>query len=554
LEQATDTPPAGSNEPLAWGRTCCARQAWAEAYQAFADAEQQGPLGADELELLALSAYMSGRDDHYLAALERAYHARHEAGESHGAARCAFWLGLRLAFRREMGPATGWFARAHRLIEAEARACAEEGWLLLPVAEQQLDAGAPDAAYEAAERAAAIGGHFQDSDLVACARHLQGRVRVRQGDLPQGLALLDEAMIAVIAGELSPIVTGLIYCSVIGACQEVFATSRAREWTAALTRWCAAQPQMVAFTGTCLVHRAEILQLNGDWDEAIEESRRAVRRLALTNNSRDAAAACYREAEIYRLRGTFAEAEAAFRRASDLGLEPQPGFALLRVAQGRVRAAAAAIRRALNATGDRLERARLLPAQVEILLLAGEVDEAVSGCQELEDIAAVFGPGILAAAAAQSRGALLLAQGDAQAALVPLRSAWHAWQEVHAPYDAARTRVLMALACRALGDCDGAQLALEGAHRTFAKLGAAPDVVRVEALAGEYRPERLHGLTQRELQVLRLVAAGGTNKTIAAELCRSERTVDRHLSNILAKLEVRSRAAATAWAYQHGLV
>jgi DNA-binding CsgD family transcriptional regulator len=543
----------GPDPALLRGREGCASGAWAEAYEALLLADRTVLLAAEDLELLALAAYMSGRDAEYLAALERAHHVHVSAGEARDAARCAFWLGLRLAFRGEMGPATGWFGRAQRLVEGET-ACVEHGWLLLPLAEQRLMGGELEAAYEEASRAAAVGEGFQDLDLTACARHLQGRIRVQAGGLGEGLALLDEAMVAVVAGELSPIVTGLIYCSVIEACQQVYAFSRAREWTEALTRWCKAQPQMVAFTGTCLVHRAEILQLIGDWDEAIEEARRGCIRLAQANNIAGAAAAHYREGEIHRLRGDFRHAEVAFRDASQLGLEPLPGYALLRLAQGQGEAATAGLSRALGMAPGRLERAALLPAMVEILLAAGDLNEADLACSELEDIAAAFSPGILSARSAQARGALLLAQGDARAALGSLRDACQAWQKIEAVYEGARTRELMGVACRALGDRDGGRLELEAALTLFRRLGAAPDVARVRQLVADEGEAARHGLTHRELQVLRLVAAGGTNKVIAAQLCRSEKTIDRHLSNIFAKLEVHSRAAATAWAYERGLI
>lgn len=485
---------ADSEDPLDRGRACCARRSWADAHEALTNAERGSRLGAEDLELLALSAYMCGQDNDYLAALQRAHHARLAAGEGRLAARCAFWLGLRLAFRGENGPASGWFARARRLVGREGGACAEHGWLLLPVAEQRLTAGDLDAAYAEATRAAAIGERVQDLDLTVCARHIQGRVRVQEGARIEGLALLDEAMVAVVAGELSPIVTGLIYCSVIDACQQVYAFSRAREWTVALTRWCAAQPQMVAFTGACLVHRAEILQVAGDWDAALAEARCATARLAQSSSRTDAAAAHYREGEIHRLRGRFAVAEAAYRRTSELGLEPQPGFALLRAAQGRTEAAAAAIRRALGGAAGPLERARLLPAQVEILLAAGNLEEAMSGCMEVEEIAAAYDPGLLGAAAAQARGAILLAQGDAKSALGPLRAAWRAWQEIGAPYQTAQARALMGLACRMVGDRDGARLELEAALAAFKRLGAAPDVLRLQALWHADQPERRHGL------------------------------------------------------------
>jgi DNA-binding CsgD family transcriptional regulator len=536
------------------GRACCARRAWSDARAALTRADQASSIGAEDLELLALSAYMTGDDEAYATVLERAHQARLQAGEGRRAARCAFWLGLRLAFRGEMGPAAGWFARAQRLVDGEGNDCAERGWLLLPIAEQALASGDADAAFAAATHAGSTGERCGDPDLCACARHLQGRIRLQQGQLNEGLALLDEAMVAVVAGELSPVVTGLVYCSVIDACQQIHDSARAREWTAALTRWCDAQPQMVAFTGVCMVHRAEILQCVGAWDEAIAEARRAFERLLQSRNRNGVAAACYRQGEIHRLRGAFAEAEAAFCKASEFGLDPQPGYALLRHAQGRTAAAAAAIRRALAAAGDRPERVALLPAQVEILLAGGEVDEAAACCTELETIAAAFGPGVVAAAASQARGALLLAQGETGAALRPLRAARQSWQELEVPYEAAKARVLTALACRALGDRDGARLELEGARTTFDRLGAAPDVAHAHALEREALQSHAQRLTRRELQVLRLVAVGRTNKSIAAELGLSERTIDRHLSHILGKLEVRSRAAATARAYQLALI
>jgi DNA-binding CsgD family transcriptional regulator len=352
-------------------------------------------------------------------------------------------------------------------------------------------------------------------------------------------------MLAATAGELSPVVTGLIYCSVIAICHQVYALDRAREWTSALAQWCQGQPQLVSFAGACLVHRSEILQLGGGWGEAIEEARRATERIS---RPMDRAAASYQEAEIHRLRGELGGAEEAYRRASQLGREPQPGLALLRLAQGDREAAATAIRRVVAATTDRLERARFLPALVEILLATGDLEEARRGCQELEEIAGWVKSEGLGAMAAHARGALLLAQGDAPAALDPLRRAFTVWQKLEAPYPAARVRVLLAKACGALGDREGARLELDAAREAFRALGAASDLA---ALDGSPRG---HGLTARELQVLRLVSSGKTNKAIARELSLSEKTVDRHVSNIFNKLAVSSRAAATAYAYQHKLV
>jgi DNA-binding CsgD family transcriptional regulator len=536
------------------GRKCYARRAWAEAYRALSLADQAAPLAAADLELLAMSAYLIGRDDDYLNALDRAHHAHLDAGENLRAVRCAFWLGLRLLFRGETGRATGWLSRAQRLLEREGRDCVEQGYLLLPVAQQHLMGGDCAAAYAVATGAVEIGDRFGEADLVACARHLQGRIVVQQGQVEAGLALLDEVMLAVSAGRLSPLVTGLIYCSVIEGCQEVYALGRAREWTAALAQWCEEQPEMVAFTGTCLVHRAEIMQLRGAWPDAIEQAQRARERCIQAANRRAAAAALYQQGEVHRLRGEFPAAEAAYRSASQGGWEPQPGLALLRMAQGRTDAAAAAIRRVASATSDRLQRTRLLPAYIEIMLAAGDVAEARAACRELEAIASSFDTGVLGAIAAQARGAVELAEGNAQAALGSLRRAWQVWEQVEAPHLAAQVRVLIGLACRALGDEDGSRLELDAARAVFEALGAAPDLARIDSPAASVPSGRSHGLTRRELQVLRLVAAGKTNKAIAAELFLSEKTIDRHVSNILTKLDVPSRAAATARAYEHKLI
>lgn len=546
--------PSERSGQLELGRRAYDRRAWDDAYRQLSLADEAARLTVDDLELLALSAYLTGRDDDYLRVLERAHHAYLDASEGLRAVHCAFWLGLRLVFRGEMGPATGWFARARRLLERERHDCAEQGYLLLPVVEQHRAAGDCEAAYEVASGAAEIGERFRDADLVACARHLQGRVRLQQGQVAAGLALLDEAMVAVTAGELSPLVTGLIYCSVIEACQQVYALARAREWTSALAKWCAEQPQLVSFTGTCLVHRAEIMQLSGAWRDAIEEAQGAYERLLQVNNRKDAAAASYRQAEVLRLRGEFAEAEQAYRSASQWGWEPQPGLALLRMAQGRPDAAAMAIRRAASTITERLKRARLLPAYIEIVIAVGDIEEAQPACRELEEIADGFGTEVLRAIAAHARGAVDMAEGDARAALGSLHRALEVWRQVEAPYEAARVRVLIGLACRALGDDDGAALELDAARTVFEQLGAAPDLARVDSLIQGAPTAHSHGLTRRELQVLRLVAAGKTNKAIAGKLCLSERTIDRHVSNIFNKLNVSSRAAATAYAYQNKLI
>jgi DNA-binding CsgD family transcriptional regulator len=534
------------------GRESYRRRAWGDAYRELALADQAAPLGAEDLERLATSAYLTGRDLDFHSFTERAHHAHLEVGDRVSAGRCAFWLGLSLLLRGETGQAGGWLARAQRLVEGVD--CVEQGYLLLPVAEQHLGEGHGDAAYTTAAGAAEIGECFGDADLIACARHLQGRALIQERQLQTGLAFLDEAMLAVVAGELSPILTGLIYCSVIEACQQVYALSRAREWTAALAHWCEQQPQIVAFTGICLVHRAEVMQLQGAWSDAMAEACRACERFSHGEGRTPPAPAFYQRAELHRLRGELAAAEEAYRDASRLGREPQPGLALLRLAQGQNDVAGAAIRRVVLAATDPLQRARLLPAHIEIALAADDVQEARGACGELEEIAEAFDTDVLRAMAAQARGAVALAESDARTALAPLRCAFEIWQRVEVPYEAARVRVLTGLACRSLGDDEAGELELDAARAVFERLGAVSELARLDSLGKRETSAHLHPLTPRELQVLRLIAAGKTNKAIAAELFLSERTIDRHVSNILGKLDVPSRAAATAYACDHKLL
>lgn len=534
-------------DPLHEGRESYRRREWATAYTSLSRADRSCPLSAENLELLSTSAYLIGRELESETILERAHHAHAAAGDQVRAARSAFWLGLCVLLRGEIAPASGWLSRARRLLGS--RDCVEQGYLLLPVAEQCLADNDAETAYDAATRAAGVGKRFGDADLIACAQHLQGRASIRQGHIKRGLALLDEAMLAVTLGELSPILTGLIYCSVIEACQQVHASSRAREWTSALSRWCAQQPAMVAFTATCLVRRAEILQAHGDWSDALSEACRACE-WARNADRQPPGAAFYQQAEILRLRGDFVAAEEAYRSASRLGCEPQPGLALLWLAQGRTDAARAAIRRVVNADPDRWQSATLLPAYIEVMLATGDVRDARRACRELTELAAAVDTDALRAAAAHSRGAVELAEGDPRAALKSLRHAFDAWQQMEVPYAAARVRMLIGVACRLLGDQETAALEFGAARAVFHQLGAAPDLARLDTCENRDAPTQPQRLTPRELQVLGLVAAGKTNKAIATALSLSERTVDRHVGNVLAKLDVPSRAAAAAYAYR----
>jgi len=536
------------------GRRAYAQRAWADAYRCFRRVDEAVRLDAEDLERFASSAYLTGHDIDYLGALGRAHKAYADAGEAARAIRCAFWIGLEHAFRGEMGPAGGWFSRAQRLLQRRDRACVEEGYLLLPLAEQHLHAGDAGAALSVAGRAGEIGDRFGDADLGACARHLQGRALLRLQRIDEGLALLDEAMTAVTVGELSPIMTGLVYCAVIDACRQVYALDRAKAWTAALSSWCAEQPQLVAFTTACLVHRAEIMRLGGAWNDAIDEASRVCGPVYEGTDLQPSGEAFYERAEIHRLRGEYPMAEDAYRKANQHGFEPQPGLSLLRLAQGRAADAAAAMRRVLDAVGQPLRRSRLLPAWVEIALALGEMEEVRRATGELREIAKAAGMPVLEAISAQAAATVALAEGDPRSALDSARAALAVWLQVEAPYEAARVRTLMGLACRALGDEDGARMELDAACTAFRRLGAEPDLARVGMLQSASNEAPVPGLTSRELEVIRLVAAGKTNKAIAEALGLSVRTIDRHLANIFTKLDLPSRAAATAYAYRHNLL
>jgi DNA-binding NarL/FixJ family response regulator len=533
-----------ATKELRRGREAYAVRAWRDAVEALTAADDQQSLGPEDLELLATALFMLGREEEYYAMLERAHREYLDARAERRAAYCAFWIGMSLFMAGEHGRGGGWLGRAHRLLEHEED-CSERGYLLMPESFQKEAAGDREGAVAAAAAAADAGRRFGDADLFALATHRLGELLIADGRVAEGLRLLDEAMLAAAKGELSPRPTGIVYCGAITGCRIAFDPRRAREWTEALHAWCELQPDLLAFTGDCHVHRAEVMQLHGAWDEALGELDRAEQRASRAGNARVLGETAYRRGEILRLRGDLTAAEDAYREAARAGREPQPGLASLRLAQGDVPAAVAAIRRMLGEATDAAQRAGLLAACVEIMLGADDVGAAREACAELDQIASDRPSEMLAAMAAHARGAIELTDGDPHEALASLRRALAGWRDLDARYEAARVRLLIARGCRALGDEDSAALDLDAAREALEALGAAVD--------GD-RPRDAHGLTARELEVLRMVAAGATNKAIAAELVLSERTVDRHVSNIFAKLRVSSRAAATAYAYEHKLL
>jgi DNA-binding NarL/FixJ family response regulator len=541
--------------PLEQGRNAFSRRAWQDAYTHLIAADAGQPLHIDDLERLAIAALLIGRDDEAVDAWTRMHHGCLGQGAVVRAARCGFWLGFTLLLKGQEAHAGGWLARSRRLVdEAQQQDCAERGFLLIPEGLRHLDTGDAASALASFSEAVQIGERCGEIDLVALGRLGSGQSLIAQGDLVRGKALLDDVMVTVLAGETLPTVTGLVYCAVIEACHTIFDLARAREWTTALSQWCEAQPGLVLFRGPCLVHRAEIMRLYGAWPDALREARRACEWLSKPVAHPAIGAAMYQQAELHRLRGELSQSEDAYRQAGQWGHPTEPGLPLLRLAQGHTDAANATLRRALAEARDPTRRSRLLAALVEGALACQDRHAARVYADELAAIAASLSVAYLNATALHAMGTVLLSEGSAAEAIAELREAGIVWQSLELPYEAARTRYHIGLACRVLGDLDGAELELNAARLAFQALGATPDVAGVESVLQKMSDGMSGVLSAREIEVLQLVAAGKTNRAIAADLILSEKTVARHLSNIFSKLGITSRSAATAYAYEHRLV
>lgn len=536
------------------GREAFRRFAWAEAYDLLSACDRESPLEPEDKELLATAAYLVGKDRESIDIWKGAHHEFLGRGQVERAARCAFWLAFELFNRKEETRGSAWIARARRLLDEGGHDCVELGYLLLPEALELIDRGDAAGACSILGKAAAICDRYGDRDLFALVRHSWGRALIRMGKNREGVAMLDEAMVAVEAGDVSPIVAGDVYCSMISGCLEIFDLRRASDWTLALTHWCESQPDMVAFNGICQVHRAEILRMHGAWPDAMEATEKACKQCLDGPDQAVIGAAYYSQAELHMLRGDLARAEDSFRQAGRSGRKPQPGLSLLRLAQGRVEKAEASIRNAVEQAHEPRARARVLPACVEIMLEAGDVRAARLAADELKGISDSIEAPFLQAVSAQAQGAVCLGEGNPRSALTFLRHAWMIWRKLEAPYEAARVRVLLGVAHLKTGDEDTAEMEFDAARWVFQELGAAPDLKRIDSLTGRTSSGDTHGLTPREMEVLRLVAAGKTNKAVATELFISERTVDRHVSNIFMKLDVASRTEATSYAYKHELI
>ena len=460
-----------------------------EAHELLGRADEAAPLAPEDLERLAVAAYMLGLDDQQLDALARAHDGHLRDGDRAGAVRAAFWLGVHLIIRGEVGRATGWLGRARRLLEHEAGDCVERGYLSSADALRYMVAGDWPATRAAAADAVGVGERFGDPDLVALGLIDLGRALIEQGPIAEGLGKLDEAMVAAAAGELSPVATGFVYCSVIEGCHATYELARAREWTVALTDWCAQQPDLVPFTGTCLVHRAEILQIRGAWDEALAEARLACRALRASGEDRRAAGeASYRCGEILR-RPRGPRRRRAARSGTPAGTAGSPSRGSRCCASRR----AGPTRRARGdhrgrRRGRRLDRARPAPARPRRDRARGRGARRRRGPPATSSTRSPGATGgrCCSPAAAQARGAVELAGGDARAAAPALRHASRLWLELEAPYEAARARLLVAEACRSMGDARDRRAGARGGARRARAAGrgdrpAAPGGRRVGA-------------------------------------------------------------------------
>lgn len=535
---------------LEQARVAFERGDWVEAFASWS-AVDADTLTVSDLDDLATAAQLIGRHDDTVRCLQRAFVRCEQDGDLPRAVRCAFRLSMTTATHGERALAAGWTSRAEGLVAEIGEECAEHGWAALLRMFRALGTGAYAEAGVASDEATAIGRRHHDLDLVALGICSQGRLALYAGRVEQGLSLLDEAMVRVIAGETSPIIAGHVYCTAIEGCQEISDFSRMSQWTSALERWCADQPGLLTFTGQCALHRGQLLGLRGAWSEALAEFELAAQRYREVGAPDAVGLTAYEAGELLRLRGNLDGAEAAYDRAADHGFDPQPGLAMLWLARGQEAAGVGALDRLLAEPSGPVQRCRLLPGAVDVLLAVGDLDRARGAASELEEVAAGFGSLALTARAAQAAGCVELAGGDAAGALPYLRKAEQLWSRVESPYERGCVRLQIGRALGLLGDKLASRRELEAARDTFRRLGADPAADEADSLLA---PGTLPaGLTAREVEVLRLVATGRSNAEIAADLVLSEKTVARHLSNIFGKLDVGSRTAATAYAFEHGL-
>lgn len=521
---------------------------WEEACAEYAAADAGEPLGVEDLESFAEAAQVSARGDEAVALLHRLFDLRVERDELDDAAQVAFWLWWALLNTNQVVQASGWLQQTRRTL---GPAMGTSLWLRIPDAMFQATTGHRS---RAEELLAAIVDEGQ-GEVVPWALSLWGQTLIDDGRPLDGLDHLDEAMAVLLGHGLSPRVTPWVYCAAVRGCCLARDFARARAWNQSMTRWLDSLSGLGgAYLGNCRIYRSRLMLLNGAWPEALDE-------IAAVCSDLDGHTgwvcghAYYQLAEVQRLRGEWDAAEDAYRRAAEHGCPTQPGLALLRLAEGDVAAASAGIRRALTEVTAKPDRLDLLKAAVTIHLEEGRIEAARDAVTEFEGITANLPLPVIEAETAAVRGTLALAEGDPGRALPLLRRAVGIWQEQGAPHERAALNVTIGQACRALADQDGARLEFSAARETFERLGARPDLARLDRIvAPTAGASETHGLTPREVEVLCLIARGEANRAIAKELHLSERTVHRHVSNIFTKLDVDSRTAAVAYGIRHGIV
>lgn len=522
---------------------------FAEAHAAFARAHELGDLSTDDVLAWGDAAWWLGHADLALELAERGHGRLLDEGQPVRAAMEAIGLGFLLVLRGELAAGSGWLQRGRSLVE-RSRDDRALGYVLHLDAEEALASGDAEHALELARRAGEIGRRRSDATLTSLALMTEGTALLRTGSMSRAMALLDEAMLPVQAGSVAPEYAGNLYCQMIAVCWELGDLRRARTWTSATERWCEQFDSALMFSGICRMHRVQLRQVAGDWDVARVEADVVAREL-VDMNTAVVAEGHYLQGDLLRLRGEVEAAEAAYGHARELGRDPQPGLALLRAQSGQPAIGLASLATALAALpGADHRRAPLLRAVVEVAVEAGEPDVARAAADDLAAVAERWPTDGLCAAAAHARGAAELAAGEPAAALAPLRDAVRRWHDLEAPYDGARTRLLLAEACDVLGDRDAARLEHDAAAQTLRRLGAVVDLRRLERSTSDARPPG--GLTPREAEVLALVAEGMTNRQVAERLVISDRTIARHLANVYRKLDVKTRTAAVAWMRRHG--
>lgn len=543
----------GVVEELARARADFERGDWSAALTSWLAADPAS-LTPDDLDSAGAAAYLVGRRDAALDLYERAHEVRLHAGDVPEAVRAAFHLVMICATSGEQSRAAGWLGIAEGLLTEVPVDAVERGYIAFAQMFRSLGRGDLATAAILAETAREAGRRHHDSDLVALGLCSAGRIAIMAGRVADGLALLDEAMTGLLSHGGTPEVFGHVYCTAIEGCQEVRDLARVTEWTSGLHRWCESHPSLVAFTGQCSLHRGQILTGHGAFREAVDEFDSAIERYRAIGSPDAIGQAAYERGEVLRILGDLDAAEASFRLAGESGFDPQPGLALLWTVRDEPRAAAGAASRLLAEVRAPLQRLRVLPGIVEVLIACGDVEVARACSSELDSLAGEFAFDTVRADAASAAATVEIAAGDPMGALPYARKARAAWTRLENPYAAGLAQATIGRVLLVLGDESSARVELEAARAAFLRLGASPAADAVDALLGRSQAARPGGLSEREVEVLGLAAVGRSNQQIAEALVISERTVARHLSNIFTKLDVGSRTAAAAYAYEHGLV